>query len=84
MTSRLPPLSVGAGKATVKRGFATCAPPLGQRYFGLLGTAQGPRECNNIGQEGIGVATPLPAYATDQVLQQVREERDLANLGKEE
>ena len=27
---------------------------------------------------------PLPASATDQMLQQIREERDLANLGKGE
>src|SRR5271157_5101381 len=27
---------------------------------------------------------PLPASATDEMLQQIREERDLANLGKEE
>ena len=27
---------------------------------------------------------PLPASATDQMLQQIREERDLANLGKTE
>jgi AbrB family looped-hinge helix DNA binding protein len=29
-------------------------------------------------------AQPLPASATDELLQQVREERDLANLGKGE
>jgi AbrB family looped-hinge helix DNA binding protein len=27
---------------------------------------------------------PLPAFATDDMLQQIREERDLANLGKPE
>jgi AbrB family looped-hinge helix DNA binding protein len=27
---------------------------------------------------------PLPASATDQMLQQIREERDLVNLGKDE
>ena len=27
---------------------------------------------------------PLPASATDEVLQQIREERDMANLGKSE
>jgi AbrB family looped-hinge helix DNA binding protein len=27
---------------------------------------------------------PLPASATDEVLQQIRQERDLANLGKDE
>jgi len=27
---------------------------------------------------------PLPASATDEMLQQIREERDLANLGKDE
>jgi AbrB family looped-hinge helix DNA binding protein len=29
-------------------------------------------------------AQPLPASATDELLQQIREERDLANLGKVE
>jgi AbrB family looped-hinge helix DNA binding protein len=27
---------------------------------------------------------PLPPYVTDEMLQQIREERDLANLGKDE
>jgi hypothetical protein len=29
------------------------------------------------------IGKPLPASATDEVLQRIREERDLANLGKD-
>jgi AbrB family looped-hinge helix DNA binding protein len=28
------------------------------------------------------IGKPLPAYATDELLQRIREERDIANLGK--